>query len=760
MGDTQKVPKMLYVVIGVIKDDDQLIRGYRLFNLVTNKVLDVPSEKIQQGISNILGVRWDTTYKGLVSTCEVNISDLPVIDMKKRSLRARGGILIKELVVDDLDAKSPNIIGAVVYDTNGARGSLSYDKLSRFVGKQTGNSDAVNFDFVNNDWTGRRELKIKDMGFSPKKRVLDAYKKTSYRVTDSKEEIESTGVVAYGEDIPVMPVYSISDAISSSFNIDAGRLMQTATSNLKIMVPYYYVLLSTLKKRPCTDDVCPTMGVTEDTMFYNPAFVSSCTVGELTFILMHEVLHVAMMHAARHGKRIHKLWNIATDLYINEMLIHDFGLTPGTEKLIPVTVPGRGITKELPLTAPGWIYYFAKIGEVCNLSKDMPEFIYTRLYKENKDKIQQMKQEVSQQGGKPQQGQGQGGSGGSGDGRDEQQGDNGGSGQEGQEGGNPQGNQGQGQGQGQGQDSSDKQDGSGGSGGDKENNPFNERIPGQGGGAGGVPITYNGKQLDGECVDDVKSNVGQDTEDNKEKSREQAKQKLQDMVTKKKMVEEKSGSSLTKGMDAASLVQRMIDFNLMGTLDWRKILRNIVAGKPKKKYTLASPNEAYMNLGVTLADRRRIGRPDKIKGIVICIDVSGSVSNDLLQYFLSEVAAIYKHYDVDGMLLYWNTSVCDTGLFSKRQDLAKVNSDWSGGTDVKCVFDFLAGKKESVTHKKTEIKGKDIQAIVIVTDGYFDKNYSEYERVFGRKTLWLLDGNCAAFEPCFGKVVQLSKEEK
>src|SRR5699024_7062624 len=115
-------------------------------------------------------------------------------------------------------------------------GSLSYDKLSRFVGKQTGNSDAVNFDFVNNDWTGRRELKIKDMGFSPKKRVLDAYKKTSYRVTDSKEEIESTGVVAYGEDIPVMPVYSISDAISSSFNIDAGRLMQTATSNLKIMV--------------------------------------------------------------------------------------------------------------------------------------------------------------------------------------------------------------------------------------------------------------------------------------------------------------------------------------------------------------------------------------------------------------------------------------------------------------------------------------------------------------------------------------------
>ena len=105
MGDTQKVPKMLYVVIGVIKDDDQLIRGYRLFNLVTNKVLDVPSEKIQQGISNILGVRWDTTYKGLVSTCEVNISDLPVIDMKKRSLRARGGILIKELVVDDLGAK-------------------------------------------------------------------------------------------------------------------------------------------------------------------------------------------------------------------------------------------------------------------------------------------------------------------------------------------------------------------------------------------------------------------------------------------------------------------------------------------------------------------------------------------------------------------------------------------------------------------------------------------------------------------------------
>lgn len=754
MGARQQAPqqmpvKMLYVVTATLRDDAQAIKGYRLFNLTTHKVMDIPTDRIQQGINNILGVRWDNTYKGLVSTSEVSISDLPVIDVRTKHLRARGGILITDIIVEDTNVKGSKILGAVIYDTNGARGTLTYDKLSRFVGKQTGNSDAVNFDFVANDRTGMRELKIKNIGFTPNVRMLDAYKKTSYRVTDTKEEIESTGVVAFGDDIPVLPVYSISDATSSSFNYDAGRLIQTATSNLKIMAPYYYVLMSTLKKKPATEDVCETMGVTEDTMLYNPAFVSSLTVGELTFILMHEVLHIAMMHSARHGKRIHRLWNIATDLYINEMLIHDFGLTPGVEKMITVKLPNRGTTKDLPLTAPGWIYYFAKIEEVCNLSKDMPEFIYSRLYKENKDKIEQMmqQQQMQQQSGSKEGQEGKGGQNGqSGDSGDKQQDD-------------------QSDGYGSSGNLEDSETGdpsqSQGGNGSSDENPFNERLPGQGGSAvQEVPITYNGKQLDGDCVDDVKSNVGQDTEDNKEKSREQAMQKLQDMKTRKKMVEEKSGSSLTKGLDAASLVQRMIDFNLQGNLDWRRVLRNIVAGRPKKKYTLASPNEAYMNLGVTLADRRRIGKPDKIKGIVICIDSSGSVSNDLLQYFLSEVSAIYKHYDVDGILLYWTTDVCDYGHFSRRQDLVKVNSDWSGGTDVKCVFDFLAGKRESVTSKKVDIRGKDIQAIVIVTDGQFGKNYGEYERLFGKKTLWLLDGNCAAFEPCFGKVIQLSKEEK
>ena len=700
--------KMLYLVIATIQDDKtNQLYGYRLFNLTKLTILDVSKENILKGIDNIYGVKYDEYYKGIVSTTHLGLSQLPVIEYHSKRIKAQGGILVTELITD-----STGIIGAVAYDTNGARGQLDIKSLFSIAKKN------IMINFSEPTDLGKR-IDIIDMGFEVKSRPLDEYKRGSYRETDNKVRKDETGVYN-AETISKVPVYNIGNAITSTFNMTANELIMKATNNLKLLSPYYYVLFSTISKQPCTDDFCHTMCVSESKMYYNVGFVSSLTVGELTFVIMHEVLHIAMMHVARCNKRNPKLWNVATDLYINELILHDFDLVPGVEKLIKVPSP-KGGTVDIPLCMVSTGLYFGLIGEVCNLSKDLPEAIYKRL-----EVKMPPKNSMGSDGDKSNSDKQHGSDSSSGSGKQSSSDEN---------------NQG---------DSSN--------GGNQSDNPFDEQNGGSGTEQDTEDIYMDGKKLNGSCIDDMKSEVGQDTEEKAEASKDLAKQKAQDMQTKKRMVEDKSGKDLTKGLNGATLAERIIKFELGTKIDWRKVLKNIVAEKPRKKYTLASPNEAYMNMGVTLASRQRIGKPEKLKNIVICIDVSGSISTEELNKFLGEIANIFSHYDVDGLLMYWNTSVCSFGRFSNLKDMLKVDSGFSGGTDVKCVFDFLAGKT-TLNGEKTPIRGKDIKAVIVLTDGEFSKNYGSYAREFGRKTLWIIDGNGAMFDTPFGEVVDYGVEE-
>jgi predicted metal-dependent peptidase len=69
------------------------------------------------------------------------------------------------------------------------------------------------------------------------------------------------------------------------------------------------------------DEHIPTMGVNaEGDLHFNPEFVKKYNHKELTMIIAHETLHMALLHLVRVGSRDHFIWNIATDLAINLML--------------------------------------------------------------------------------------------------------------------------------------------------------------------------------------------------------------------------------------------------------------------------------------------------------------------------------------------------------------------------------------------------------------------------------------------------------
>jgi len=65
------------------------------------------------------------------------------------------------------------------------------------------------------------------------------------------------------------------------------------------------------------DKACPTMATDGRRFYYNPNFVLSITQEELKAVIIHEIMHVALMHPLRLGDRNRMKANIAMDDAIN-----------------------------------------------------------------------------------------------------------------------------------------------------------------------------------------------------------------------------------------------------------------------------------------------------------------------------------------------------------------------------------------------------------------------------------------------------------
>jgi len=78
--------------------------------------------------------------------------------------------------------------------------------------------------------------------------------------------------------------------------------------------------------------------------YYNPAIVERTDVDQLMFIIAHEVMHLALQHNVRRGRRNKMLWNVACDLAINTLLAEQF-----ESHMIPegVLMPPREIRDEV-----------------------------------------------------------------------------------------------------------------------------------------------------------------------------------------------------------------------------------------------------------------------------------------------------------------------------------------------------------------------------------------------------------------------------
>jgi predicted metal-dependent peptidase len=81
----------------------------------------------------------------------------------------------------------------------------------------------------------------------------------------------------------------------------------------------FFAALALFSEQVITEAV-PTAATDGKRIYFNPRFMASLTRPERLGVLVHELLHAALLHPSRNGGRDPELWNVAADIVINGII--------------------------------------------------------------------------------------------------------------------------------------------------------------------------------------------------------------------------------------------------------------------------------------------------------------------------------------------------------------------------------------------------------------------------------------------------------
>ena len=411
--------------------------------------------------------------------------------------------------------------------------------------------------------------------------------------------------------------------------------------------PFFAELSRYIRKVPTMD--LPTAGVAFDqefddlTMYWNPEFFAGLTDAEVRGVLVHEFYHLVFQHLSTRRKTPPKMWNVATDLAINSIIVNGEskqyalpkgGLVPG---LFPMPPGERQPTKEEKDAMP-----------LASLIESFPHAQASEWYFEKlQEKANQVRQQ--QQDNCPVHG-------------------NGGHG-------NDKGKKGP----------KNKQEKSG-----KENSPDNSgnnpggTEPGDQHGEGGHDHAKDGQQCT--CGEDWLDSMDDHSgwEQIPEEMREKVKGQIAAAVDKAVKVADAQANGWGS---IPGHLREEIRKSVSRAVDWRNVLRNFVGSleRGNRTTTMKRINKRYPYI-----------HPGSKRGytakLLIAVDQSGSVSNEMLSLFFGELASLTKRVSVT--ILPFDYTVAEKDMVEWKKgtnpDIKRVRA---GGTDFEAPTKFANDPK-------------------------------------------------------------------
>lgn len=132
-------------------------------------------------------------------------------------------------------------------------------------------------------------------------------------------------------------------------------------------------------------------------------------------------------------------------------------------------------------------------------------------------------------------------------------------------------------------------------------------------------------------------------------------------------------------------VQRIIDELLMPKVDWRAVLRRFIDESSTRDFSWAKPNRRLLPLGLvtpgTIADG--------VSHIVIAVDTSGSIDDEILRDFAAEINGAFGEGAVDRLtVIYADATVNHVEEFETGDELV-LHPKGGGGTAFSDTFRLI-----------------------------------------------------------------------
>jgi len=375
-------------------------------------------------------------------------------------------------------------------------------------------------------------------------------------------------------------------------------------------------------------------------LYYNPKFIATLTLPELSAIMEHEVMHLIFEHPAREKGKEHNIWDIACDMAINQMID---GLPKGCVFPKDFKLPDGKIAE---------VYYEA-------LYKQAPKItIRPKGCPKGSPQPCPHSQPGQGQGQQPKPGNQKGDQeGGEGKGKDEKKNGAGSGSGESTE-------QGQGQGQGNCQGSCPHKG--------------TPQCPASGGGGYTVEIeTADGKKY----VIDSHEKWNEVFKGDPGLNREGIRQAIKDAFEQ---------TQKNRGFIPGNIESHIKKWLQPPTLSWKQLLRMFVGNtiKTGSKFTWKRTSRRY-------GSSQKGTIPTRTVKMMIGIDTSGSVGTDDFKEFMAEIRGIMQTYKNETTIIESDAQVQKTYKLKPNQQL-DTKFKGRGGTDYEPVFKYLKEKEKDV----------------------------------------------------------------
>ena len=206
---------------------------------------------------------------------------------------------------------------------------------------------------------------------------------------------------------------------------------------------------------------------------------------------------------------------------------------------------------------------------------------------------------------------------------------------------------------------------------------------------------------------------------------------------------EKAAKHWSKDPSKAVVMREINILKHDARLPWKRLLKRYLMESEMDDTSYDHPERKYLHMDMILPGAGVESIKSNLDNIWAFIDTSGSISEEEMNKFISQLYDICRQFDSSMNIGFWDTVMHEVYTNVSKKDIAKCTTSYNGGTDVYAVYDYL------------EYNKIDPRVMLILTDGFFSMISEDITKKYRKKTIMVLSEEPFGYIEHMGKVAKL-----